>query len=57
MQTPDNKPKFKYLVDETLVADILKYLGPKPYNEVYKIMDVMRTLKPYKPTKEEKKDE
>ena len=42
------KPK-QYLVDAKQLQDIMKYLMTRPYGEVYTVMNIMATLKPFNP--------
>ena len=42
------QPK-KYLVDAEQLKDIMKYLMTKPYGEVYGVMNLISTLKPFNP--------
>ena len=40
------KPK-QYLVDAKQLQDVMKYLMTRPYGEVYGVMNIMATLKPF----------
>mgnify|MGYP003122557059 len=42
------KPK-QYLVDAKQLQDVMKYLMTRPYGEVYTVMNIMATLKPFNP--------
>ena len=42
------KPK-QYLVDAKQLQDIMKYLMTRPYGEVYGVMNLISTLKPFNP--------
>tara|TARA_E500000305_G_scaffold34677_1_gene26347 strand:- start:356 stop:541 length:186 start_codon:yes stop_codon:yes gene_type:complete len=44
----DKQPKPKqYLVDSKQLQDIMKYFMTRPYGEVYSLMNIMATLKPF----------
>tara|TARA_R100000654_G_scaffold25192_1_gene48516 strand:+ start:199 stop:369 length:171 start_codon:yes stop_codon:yes gene_type:complete len=49
----ETKPK-QYLVDAKQLQDIMKYLMTRPYGEVYGVMNLIATLKPF--NAEEQKD-
>jgi hypothetical protein len=44
----DKEPKPKqYLVDAKQLQEVMKYLMTRPYGEVYGVMNIMATLKPF----------
>ena len=46
----DKKPQPKqYLVDAEQLKDMMKYLMTRPYGEVYGVMNLISTLKPFSP--------
>ena len=42
------KPK-QYLVDAKQLQEVMKYLMTRPYGEVYGVMNLISTLKPFNP--------
>ena len=42
----ETKPK-QYLVDAKQLQEVMKYLMTRPYGEVYGVMNIMATLKPF----------
>lgn len=44
----------KFLIDETLVKNILSYLINKPYAEVYQLINILQGLKDFKESDSQK---
>jgi len=47
-ETPKTAPRM-YHIDSERLMDIMRYLMTRPYGEVYGVMNLISTLKPFNP--------